>query len=132
MDELLINIFWCLDYEIINKYETIVQLIDEYLKPIYSKQSKIESLQLLTLNFIAKNADIQNINNLDILEVNNLGNYIIILKLKYIIKSIQLQEFRYEKFIKKFDNLSKNHQNYDYLINKRRNLTFLILMLKMK
>tara|TARA_Y100001978_G_C23638637_1_gene407173 strand:+ start:122 stop:346 length:225 start_codon:yes stop_codon:yes gene_type:complete len=74
MDELLINIFCCLDYEIINKYETIIQLIDEYLKPIYSKQSKIESLQLLTLNFIAKNADIRNINDLDILEVSNLGN----------------------------------------------------------
>lgn len=123
IDELFINIFCCLDYDVINKYETIFKIIDDYLNPIYS-QSKIKSLQFLTLNFIAKNADIRNINDLDILEENNLANYIIILKLKYIIKSIQLQEFRCEKFIKKFDNLTKNHKDYDYLINKRLNLTF--------
>tara|TARA_B100001094_G_scaffold332946_1_gene407472 strand:- start:2719 stop:3192 length:474 start_codon:yes stop_codon:yes gene_type:complete len=122
IDELLINIFCYLDYDLNNKYEIILRLINDYLNPIYN-QSKIKSLQFLTIDFIAKNADIRNINNLNILEVNNLANYIIILKLKYIIKSIELQEFRYEKFIKKIDNLSKNKSDYNYFINKRLNLT---------
>lgn len=122
MEQLLINIFCCLDYDVIDKYKTILQLINNYLQPIYSN-SKINSLQFLTLNFIAKNADIRNINDLHILEINNLSDYIILLKLKYIIQSIQLQEFRYEKFSKKIDNLSKDHKDYNYLNNKRSNIT---------
>ena len=41
IDELLINIFCYLDYDLNNKYEIILRLINDYLNPIYN-QSKIK------------------------------------------------------------------------------------------
>jgi hypothetical protein len=85
-DDMLINIYCIIDYDLPNKYNTILEIINKYLE----KNLNINSLQYITCNFIAKNADIREIKDVDMLDINNLKDYIIILKLKHIIHAIEL------------------------------------------